>query len=228
MDYNLNQQPPSQPPQARHISTLIGLIIIIAVAIIIFGSIFVYQYFATPKASNQSQNSVACTMEAKVCPDGSFVGRTGPNCEFSACPATADKPTGWKTFSENGFQMYYPPTEDTMRAPTSKIISCNGACPETLLVDNMQVGKKDKIINGVNYCVYEAGDAGMGQQFHYFSYVTVNKNSCYSIEISYKTVNCLFYGNETDDDPLVKECRANQNEKLNSIDKAISTIKFKK
>lgn len=30
---------------------------------------------------------VACTMEAKVCPDGSSVGRQGPNCEFAACPA---------------------------------------------------------------------------------------------------------------------------------------------
>ncbi len=29
---------------------------------------------------------VACTMEAKLCPDGSAVGRTGPNCEFAACP----------------------------------------------------------------------------------------------------------------------------------------------
>lgn len=29
---------------------------------------------------------VSCTMEAKLCPDGSYVGRTGPNCEFSDCP----------------------------------------------------------------------------------------------------------------------------------------------
>jgi hypothetical protein len=28
----------------------------------------------------------ACTEEAKVCPDGSAVGRTGPNCEFAPCP----------------------------------------------------------------------------------------------------------------------------------------------
>lgn len=27
-----------------------------------------------------------CTMEARICPDGSSVGRTGPNCEFAACP----------------------------------------------------------------------------------------------------------------------------------------------
>jgi branched-chain amino acid transport system substrate-binding protein len=27
-----------------------------------------------------------CTMEAKICPDGTGVGRTGPNCEFAPCP----------------------------------------------------------------------------------------------------------------------------------------------
>jgi len=28
-----------------------------------------------------------CTMEAKLCPDGSAVGRTGPDCEFAPCPS---------------------------------------------------------------------------------------------------------------------------------------------
>lgn len=37
----------------------------------------------------------ACTMDAKICPDGSAVGRTGPNCEFAACPgARATTGTG--------------------------------------------------------------------------------------------------------------------------------------
>ena len=27
-----------------------------------------------------------CTMEAKICPDGTYVGRVGPNCDFQACP----------------------------------------------------------------------------------------------------------------------------------------------
>jgi len=39
-------------------------------------------------------------MEAKICPDGSAVGRTGPNCEFAACPAaqatTSDTTSGSK------------------------------------------------------------------------------------------------------------------------------------
>ena len=29
---------------------------------------------------------IACTADAKLCPDGSAVGRIGPDCEFAACP----------------------------------------------------------------------------------------------------------------------------------------------
>ena len=38
---------------------------------------------------NQSGDAggAACTQEAKVCPDGSSVGRTGPQCEFATCPS---------------------------------------------------------------------------------------------------------------------------------------------
>lgn len=31
---------------------------------------------------------VVCTMDAKLCPDGSYVGRTGPNCVFAPCPTS--------------------------------------------------------------------------------------------------------------------------------------------
>jgi len=36
---------------------------------------------------SDSDTNVVCTMEAKECPDGSYVGRTGPHCEF-VCPTT--------------------------------------------------------------------------------------------------------------------------------------------
>ena len=35
--------------------------------------------------------SVACTTDAKLCPDGSAVGRIGPKCEFAECPITNNK-----------------------------------------------------------------------------------------------------------------------------------------
>lgn len=43
----------------------------------------------TPVASPPSREPglpVACTMDAKMCPDGTSVGRVGPNCEFAPCP----------------------------------------------------------------------------------------------------------------------------------------------
>lgn len=30
-----------------------------------------------------------CTMDVMMCPDGSYVGRKAPNCEFAACPGPA-------------------------------------------------------------------------------------------------------------------------------------------
>jgi len=36
-------------------------------------------------AETNDQRQVVCTQEAKICPDGSSVVRTGPNCEFSEC-----------------------------------------------------------------------------------------------------------------------------------------------
>ncbi len=32
------------------------------------------------------EDGVMCTMDARECPDGSYVGRTGPHCEFTPCP----------------------------------------------------------------------------------------------------------------------------------------------
>ena len=37
---------------------------------------------------------VACTMEAKLCPDGSSVGRVPPLCDFAPCPGAAVSKSG--------------------------------------------------------------------------------------------------------------------------------------
>jgi hypothetical protein len=54
-----------------------------------------------------TEEPVACTMDARICPDGSAVGRVAPDCEFAPCPTFAPKDlpdeslcesteTGWK------------------------------------------------------------------------------------------------------------------------------------
>ncbi len=55
------------------------LIVVLVVAVLALGGVLVYQNY-WPKAQ-----PVGCTLEVKLCPDGSYVGRTGPNCEFAEC-----------------------------------------------------------------------------------------------------------------------------------------------
>jgi|SRR3989344_5238816 len=43
--------------------------------------------FLAISMKQDTDGDVACTMEARLCPDGSAVGRTGPNCEFASCPS---------------------------------------------------------------------------------------------------------------------------------------------
>lgn len=38
-----------------------------------------------PRLDNPADQTI-CTQEAKTCPDGSYVSRQGPQCEFAVCP----------------------------------------------------------------------------------------------------------------------------------------------
>jgi len=87
--------------------------IIIVGGILILGMVGGVYYFITQKTSVAPPK--ACTQEAKICPDGSSVGRTGPNCEFSPCPTTSptktqDETANWKTYTNGYFNlsMKYP------------------------------------------------------------------------------------------------------------------------
>ncbi len=56
--------------------------LILIILLISFGAVLiVYTLEGKPKQT-------ACTEEAKLCPDGSAVGRTGPDCEFEPCPVS--------------------------------------------------------------------------------------------------------------------------------------------
>ena len=42
--------------------------------------------FIQTSAQVEDDEMVACTMDARMCPDGSYVGRVAPSCEFAPCP----------------------------------------------------------------------------------------------------------------------------------------------
>ena len=68
--------------------------VLIAIAVVIIGIlVFPTRHEEAVTISDKpattkpvTNKPVACTMDARQCPDGSFVGRIGPKCEFQACP----------------------------------------------------------------------------------------------------------------------------------------------
>ncbi len=68
----------------------------IAAIVILIGILIAVNYDKRQAVAPVPQ-PVACTEEAKQCPDGSYVGRIGPSCQFAPCPVTATptiSPTG--------------------------------------------------------------------------------------------------------------------------------------
>lgn len=127
-----------------------------------------------------NKNSVmqtACTMEAKLCPDGSSVGRSGTNCEFAACPEMAVDPS-WKTFidAKRGISFRYPETLGTtyMRAydwpPQVAVIDGPFECVAAGSEIRRAGRTEPRIINGRTYCVTKVSEGAAGSIYTQYAY----------------------------------------------------------
>lgn len=72
-----------------------------------------HQVQSPEESSSEDSEYVACTMDAKMCPDGSYVGRSGPHCEFAACPSSNATPkavtcTAEQKAAEACIEIYQP------------------------------------------------------------------------------------------------------------------------
>jgi len=67
-----------------NIIVIIGIVLLVGAA----GYFVVNRQTVSPPTLD-----LACTEDLKLCPDGSYVGRTGANCEFAECPGVNPSPT---------------------------------------------------------------------------------------------------------------------------------------
>lgn len=153
------------------------IIVIVVVAVLGAAGYFVYKQYSAPKP-------IACTQEAKLCPDGSSVGRTGPNCEFTPCP---DQTAGWQTFdSGDGFEFKYPVLNSFIAFSEPGIVRSNSdinndGCylgHENNIIPPNPVSEKEKVtINNINFCISKTSDSAMGHSSPTYLYTTTYKNA---------------------------------------------------
>ena len=106
--------------------------------------------------------TVICTMDAMMCPDGSYVGRSGPKCEFK-CPEVSEASTTEKVFKptlslnqifelDSGIQFSVLAVTEDSRCPSDVTCIWAGTAKIILKADSsseeLEIGKTMTTPNG--------------------------------------------------------------------------------
>jgi hypothetical protein len=185
--------------------------------------------------SNQFTEGVACTMEAKICDDGSAVGRTGPNCEFAACPAPVvdnSASTTKSVFDKNaGLNFEYIDnfykTENEETKLTEYIHPVEWPPQVEVKTEKFTCADALKNVNGSKYCVVVLSEGAAGSTYTTYTYkkqVLDNKvNKTLAFTFITRVPQCMNF-----DEPNQTNCKNEiKNFSLdNLIDKVFNSVKF--
>ncbi|HVW66256.1 MAG TPA: hypothetical protein VHA78_00830 [Candidatus Peribacteraceae bacterium] len=122
--------------------------------ILFSGALLLTACSTTPPDNTTGSGNVACTMEAKLCPDGSYVGRVPPSCNFAPCPGTSSGSTASsssmpQTVSDNTISFSVP--SDFALAVQGEAIQKPSYIPPCN--------------DGFTYCLYYTGNQYQGTNF---------------------------------------------------------------
>jgi tryptophan-rich sensory protein len=185
---------------------------------------------------NPSPAAVACTEEAKLCSDGSAVGRSGPKCEFAACPVDAN----WKIFTDakTGIVFQYPEKLATKYIDTAEwppqvvLLDKPFSCVDLPAEASAQAGggseitphgmNVQRVIGGQTYCVSTEAEGAAGSIYTTYSYAFARDNQTVVLTFTLRATQCANY-----DEPKKTECE-NERVAFNADDLArqiVPTIK---
>ena len=166
----------------------------------------------------------------------------GIKSSFKFITPTVDQASDWKAYTnaEYGFEMKYPVNFFSDNDPNSHVINCNyeifpNQCPNvgisTIETGTAKTSVGEKInLNGVDYCLYKIGSAGMGHIYNLYNYVTIKDKKCFEISFETSKVNCDFYlpldpGNTLQAENYNNCLYANKNQPI-ILNQILSTFKF--
>lgn len=139
---------------------------------------------------------VACTEEARVCPDGSAVGRVSPTCEFAACPFPNRALDGEIAFVVPGG---YIENKDALSESTLLVAlekqSVTEGVPHAIVVRKLSVTPEDGVEDDmVRNTIFETSDMG-AESIDQFEKKTINGRQFYvvTVERFEAQIHTLYY-----------------------------------
>lgn len=189
-----------------YLARAIGFIVVLVLTLLYF-----YFFKSTPAGNeNVNEESIVCTMDAKICPDGSSVGRVPPDCNFAPC--TFEKTlntTGWIIFTdkEQGISFPYPEKFTTSYTslvnwpPKVSVSDMAYNCPVTDATSSLPDRTTERKVDNRTYCVTATSEGAAGSVFTDYTYSTLKDGKLINISFTLRYPQCYNY-----DDPQKSAC----------------------
>ena len=167
-------------------------------------------------------------MDGELCPDGSYVSRTGPSCEFAECPKftiSSIDTSAWKTVSDSttGVTFKYPQDLNTTYInasdwpPQVQVLSGPFACVDAGEPNARSGQTLAKTINGHNYCITIVSEGAAGSTYLQYAYETTMQDKNLYFTFTLREPQCANY-----DDPQKTTCETER--KSFDVDNLIDNI----
>ena len=103
---------PEELTTVTRLSKFVALIMFLTLPVIAFKFGMNYEKAMEDFNSPQIVNSTACTTDAKLCPDGSSVGRVRPKCDFADCPIRSSEQNNYSCPTTEHIDCSAPKSDD--------------------------------------------------------------------------------------------------------------------
>lgn len=212
------------------------LLIVAGMIVLIGGAVMTwYNLFRAPEP-------VFCIQDAMECPDGSYVGRIPPKCEFAACPvatSTCPLPEGCGPATSTlmtkvdpaqnleyqyvqSLPTVYIQAQDWPPTVTAKAASftCVG---EPAGTSTYEVVATERLIGEQRYCVKTSIGAAAGSAYTTYEYATIKNSRLVTVGFTLRLPQCANYG-EPQQTACAAERQAFDSDTL--VEPIVASLKF--
>lgn len=175
-------------------------LILLAILLIAGGVIYYFSRQTPPENGNEE---VYCTQDAKLCTDGSYVGRIGPECKFDACPGASKTEDGVSFSYPTKIWTSYVSTVDW--PPAVEVTDGPFTCTEAGQENGRAGVTEKKTIEGKEFCVTHVNEGAAGSVYTQYAYATELNSKVVTLTFSLRRPQCANY-----DEPTKSTCESEQ------------------